>query len=407
MALLSTSSYGQKWLNNFDDDDRIVASSLIDNLMLIGASEFTSKINAKLMAIASQARQDNQVVAFYAEREVDKENKIVKAIFPNSEYGRAVGDGVPPIIVDPAKQDVGSEGIVATLITKLCKANGSRCLSHPGPDLLRNSKAKKIVIVTDFIGSGRRLSDMLDAFSKVASINSWKSYKCISFEVICYSATDRGLEWVKGHSLKPIVHVHVACPTIDEIFEGQELGSIKQLCKKYPKKARFSFGFGHTGSLIAFSHGIPNNAPAILYNSASGWRPLFEGRSTIGADIDAISDPADRLVANSEKVLKIRNARKLLKESESELWVHSVLIMNAIKKGLRTTTRLSGRTQIPLAQVEIVLALALEAKWLTPRNTLTALGRRELRWSKFLKLPDEPIAPQNDTLYFPTQLRAP
>ena len=407
MVSISTSKYGQKWLDNFDHYDRIVASTLIDNLMLVSASEFASKINAKLMAMASQADQNNQVIAFYAEREIDKENGTVKAIFPNSENGRALGDGVPPVQVDAVKQDVGSEGIVATFITKLCKANQSRCLPHPGPNLLRKQKVKKIIIVTDFIGSGRRLYDMMDAFSKVASINSWRSYKCISFEVVCYSATESGLKWVESHSLKPIVHVHVACPTIDESFEGQKLGAIKQLCKKYPKKARYSFGFGHTGSLIVFSHGIPNNAPAILYNSAGGWNPLFEGRSAIGADIDDISDPADRLVANSEKVLKIRNARKLLKNSESELWLGSVLIMDAIKKGLRTTTRLSGRTQIPLSQVETVLALALEAKWLTPRNTLTALGRRELRWSKWLKPQDEAIASQNDMFYFPTQLRAP
>jgi len=155
------------------------------------------------------------------------------------------------------------------------------------------------------------------------------------------------------------------------------------------------------------SHGIPNNAPAILYNSAGGWSPLFEGRSTAEADIDAIADPADMLVANSEKVLKIRNARKLLQNTESELWVHSILILNAIKKGHRTKTRLSGWTQIPLSQVQLVLALALEAKWLTPHNTLTALGRRELRRSKWFKLPDETIAPQSDALYFPTQLRAP
>lgn len=408
MALLSTSLHGQVWLKNFDSTDQIAASLLIDNLMLVGASEFASQINSQLAKISRQAHTENQTLALFAEREIKDKNNNIPPFFPGSENGRAVGKGIQPVKVDLKKQDVGSEGIVAALITKFCKTNPDTCMSHPGPDALRASKVRKIVIVTDFIGSGRRLCEMLDAFSQVATIQSWISYHLISFHIVCYSATELGLETLKRHSLRPEVSLHVACPVIDEAFEGANLGAIKLLCKKYPKRSRSPFGFRSTGALIAFSHGIPNNAPYILHSSAKGWKPLFEGRSTVNADIDAIADSADMLVQNSEKVLKIRGARKLLEESESELWLHTMLVLSAVKKGLRTASKLSACTQLPLSQVEKILNLAFEAKWLTQKNSLTTLGRRELKWQRiWRKFPDDALVFGDGNLYFPTQLRAP
>lgn len=405
MALLSTTQHGIEWLKNFDADDRVAASLLIDNLMLVGASEFASKINTHLKTLVEQANDAGQMLAFYAESEVNKdEKKNILPFFPDSENGRAIGDGIPPVTVDPGTQDVGSEGIVATLITKFCKANSKACLSHPGPDALRKNKIRKIVIVTDFIGSGRRLYEMLEAFAKVATIQSWVSYHLISFHIVCYSATETGLGFLKSHSLRPDVSVHISCPVIDEAFEGEELGAIKLLCRKYPdRKSGFPFGFNNTGSLIAFSHGIPNNAPYILHGSQKGWKPLFQNRSTADADIDEFADSSDVLVRNSEKTLKIRNARSTLLKSEGELWLHTMLVLKAIQKKVRTAPKLSARLQLPLERVEEILKLASEAKWLTPKNSLTVLGRKELKWSR---LPKEVLVIEGSNLYFPTQLRA-
>lgn len=405
MSLLSESDYGQEWLKNFDLSDRKTASLLIDRLMLVGSSEFTSAIVKQLETISVKAGKDKEMIALFAEREVEKHNHEIMTFFPGSKSGRAVGAGIQPVKVDPQKQDVGSEGILAALITKFCKSYPNIAMSHPGPDSLRKSKVRKIVIVTDFIGSGGRLYEMLDAFAKVATLQSWRSYHLISFHVVCYSATEFGMKTLLHHPLRPKIHSHVACPVIDEAFEGADLGAVKLLCKRYPKKSKFPFGFMGTGSLIAFSHGIPNNAPQILHSSAKGWKPLFEGRSTFAADIDSIADSTDLIIKNSEKTLKTRNARKLLEDDESELWVHTMLVLYGVRRGLRTASKLSARTQIPLSSVEKVLNLACEAKWLTSKNSLTALGRRELKGLKWRDLPENVLALGKSNLYFPTQLR--
>jgi hypothetical protein len=406
MAVLSTTAFGKEWLSNFDPSDRATAALLIDRLMLVSASDFTSAMFGLLSQAVGRQGVTGLPLALYAEREVEMVVGDVKPIFPGSETGRAQGDGVPPVLVDPLMQDVGSEGILAALISKFCKANSSSAISHPGPDQLRATKARRIVLVTDFIGSGNRVYQMLDAFSKVASIQSWRSYKLISFEVICYSATEYGFATVKRHPLAPLVTMHVACPVVDEAFEGAELGAVKLLCKNYPKRSRFPFGFNRTGSLIAFSHGIPNNAPSILHSSSSGWKPLFVGRSTLSASLDAVADSTELIAQNSKRVLGIRNARSVLAQSEGELWAHSMLVLDAVRTGFRTPARVSARTQIPMSRTEEIFALALTAGWLTLKSSLTSLGRRELAHLKRRNVLTDVLASKPDTMYFPNQLRA-
>ena len=408
MAELSKTSFAQSWLNNFPPQDRDTASLLLDRIMLVGASEFIAAITKQMDRIERECQSAQPCLALYAEREIEKCNYDVIPFFPRTGKGRATGDGIPPVSVDLKKQDVGSEGIIAALISKYCKVPENYAISHPGPDALRENRVRKIVIVTDFVGSGRRINEMLDAFALVASIQSWRSYGLLDFHVVCYSGTELGLHNVRRHSLRPKVSFHIACPVINEAFSGSEFGAIKLLCKTYPgKRSRSPFGFNDTGALIAFSHGIPNNAPAILHSHAGGWKPLFPGRSTASSEIDRIADSSEMLAKNSERVLRVRAARKLLSDSEGELWTHAMLVLDAIRSGAKTPTKVSALTQIPIERVEEVIALSQTAGWVTPKRTLTRMGRREIRGIRKYFLIDEEFAFPESNMYFPSQLRAP
>lgn len=406
MPLLSETKYGQEWLENFDAPDKKTASLLIDRLMLVGSSDFVSALVKETEKIAQDSTKKNETIALYAEREMPEVNHEVTAFFPGTETGRATGAGIQPVTVDLNKQDVGSEGIIAALITKFCKGHPSLAFSHPGPDTLRKEKVRKIIIITDFIGSGQRIYGMLDAFEKVATVQSWLSYHLISFHVLCYSGTQYGISTLLRHPLKPEISCHVACPEMEEAFSGRELGAIKELCSKYPKKSKWPLGFNSTGALIAFAHGIPNNAPSILHSSDRGWKPLFRGRSTLFAEIDKIADKNDLITKLSAETIKIRDARACLRERDGEVWLHTMLILDAIKRRIKTAQKLSAYCSLPLSSVESILDLALEAKWLTPALSLTALGRSELKYSRWYMPAKNYLVEDKNTLYFPTQLRA-
>lgn len=404
MALLSNTPYGQNWLKNFDAADQKTAKLLIDNLMVVGSAQLNSGMIEMLDEVYNQAQGKKESIALYAEREVEKINHEVQAFFPNSEKGRAIGLGVQPVIVKPEEQDVGSEGIFAALITKFCKAHQD-CFSHPGPDQLRTHKVRKIVVVTDFIGSGRRLHNMLEAFFKVASIRSWHSYSLVSFHIIAYSATEFGMRNVKNHTLKPEIHTHVACPVIDEAFEGEELGLVKKLCKKYPIGTKFPLGFRSTGALIAFPHGIPNNSPEILHSTKNGWCALFPKRSTATSEFDDFAKSEDFIANHSEKTLKIREARHKLENSEGRVLIYLMLVLETIRKGIKATDKISASTHVSIKEVKKIIETGIEAKWITHKNSLTTLGRRELKHYKLFNAEKINVVFEPDSLYFPNQLR--
>lgn len=263
------------------------------------------------------------------------------------------------------------------------------------------------MLVTDFIGSGERMSRMLDALWKVATIRSWASYKLISFEVVCYSATEWGLSHVRRHSTAPNIRTFAACPTLHEAFKGVELKEVEALCFKYPKKSRDWLGFRSTGSLIAFSHGIPNNAPAIFHSSRGGWRPLFVGRSTQMTDLNAAADTAADIEERSQALLGVRNAQHVLSTASGEQWTYTMMVLLTIRGGSTSPMTISARTRVPLSRVDEVLALALKAGWLYPSMRLTPMGRRELRSLLRWGGDTSELAFPHSDLYFPKQLRAP
>lgn len=100
--------------------------------MLVSANEFVSKIVRMLSDIEGAAAQKNERIALYAEREMPvNEYFEVPAFFPETEFGRATGPGIQPVVADPRSQSVGSEGIVAALISKFCVAHRSTTLRIP------------------------------------------------------------------------------------------------------------------------------------------------------------------------------------------------------------------------------------------------------------------------------------
>jgi hypothetical protein len=218
-----------------------------------------------------------------------------------------------------------------------------------------------------------------------------------------------GVEQVTSSKLKPKVLLVTACPTLSDAFSGSDLSAVTALCRKYPRKARYPLGFGWTGALIAFAHGIPNNAPALLYVKQAKknlWEPLFRGRSTVGVPYDFPSLSQDVVAERASRLLQLRVAKGHLDNPRTRTWIVTLLILDALAAGARDAPQVSARTRLPLDQVETTLSYLLVVGWITARNTLTPLGQRE--WARLRQRRQaRPVLPKPDApFYFPTQLRA-
>lgn len=284
MVKLSETDAGIAWLKQFDVDDQATAANLIDTMLLVSRDEFFERLRELILERSSQV---NGRIGLYAEREIRKNRGILNRLFKENR-GRACGTGPAP--VQPTHvyaPQVGSEGLVAWLITDLCREHPHRFLNHPGPDQIRRRKAHAFFLITDFIGSGTRACNYLQAAWRVASVKSWSSLHLLLFEVVAYSATDAGHSALKAHPSHPSVSLVIPCPTIESEFDSLAVDRIRSLCIRYDPidhKPVEALGFGGAGALIAFAHGCPNNAPRILHKKSTRkstrWKPLFPARVT-------------------------------------------------------------------------------------------------------------------------------
>lgn len=405
VSRFSASEAAQRWLDRFSGADRETAAAILDEMLLVSANEFNHGVTRLLNQVFG-ARENNRPLALYAEREVERENNDILPIFANSHQGRAVGEGPRPIPFDPDRPEVGSEGILANLITSYCRSHGKDALNHPGPDLLRKKRAGPIVIVADFIGSGQRVWKMLEAFRTVATIRSWRSYHLIEFYVVAYSGTERGIHRVQASGLRPTVLTVAGCPTINSAFRGPARNSVYQLCRSHPPGHRDPLGYGQLGVLIAFEHGVPNNAPPILHSGWGKWTPLFHRRSTVEASSEFPATNREEIAARAERLLCIRNATAYLSDSRGSRWIETMLVLAAIESGARTIPAISAQTRIKLETVRDTLEFTEIARWTTKAIRLSQLGRAELQRLRKRRA-RTPVLPKPDKpYYYPTQLRA-
>ena len=110
------------FLSHFSEADQSLASDLLNEVDLIAADELTAGLTS---LIRHRAQQAAGLVGLYAEKEVRQQTHGGKRrpdrLYPEkyrSRKWRAYGNDVVPVPAGHArKRDIGSEGLVASLIS--------------------------------------------------------------------------------------------------------------------------------------------------------------------------------------------------------------------------------------------------------------------------------------------------
>ncbi|EBL1339783.1 hypothetical protein ABRE13_002202 [Salmonella enterica] len=407
-----TSETTQTWLAQFDPQSQIKMIKMLEAMRLVSRDQFSESIRTRILQISEKV--DGRV-GLYVEREIPPKKQPPIPLFQqvSTRPRRAFGQGPAPISPDEDKPaDVGSEGIVAQLVSELCREFPNKFVNHPGPDALRKQKKpiNTLLLVTDLIGSGERAERYLDAFWVVYSVKSWWSGRRsngLSFGIVGYAATPVGMKRVQAHCLSPNVCIVTECPTIDNAFDKEQASEIKQICIKYDSSSSNveSLGFQQTGALIAFAHGVPNNAPRILYNYSGSWTPLFARRKT-----SATRENFDhRLGQEDVQRLLVRMRHKRLADGQD--WsraqkgtLETYLVLAALSRPPRNIEVVARRTGLTLLEVESVLIKAKKNDWVDKRNRLTDQGQAYLCAAKSKKRSSQLIE-SHAQLYYPSTLR--
>lgn len=418
------SESAKAWLRQFAVRDQKLAADLLEIFRFVSRDEFASGLKELVL---HQAQFVNGPVALYAERELGHRRGIPHRLFKEStgKVKRSYGVGPQPVKSTKAYHpEVGSEGIVAQLITDLCRQSPKEFLNHPGPDQIRKTRARAFWVLTDFVGSGKRAYDYLSAAWKLRSVRSWTSSGFLRFGVIAYAMTQLGESRIDRHPCKPLTLCVQPCPTIFSAFSGSAVDAQVSLCERYDPirhspdtiKDDGFLGFGGVGALIAFAHGAPNNTPRIFHKTsrrANGWIPLFPARVTAGLSSTGFGRSlrpetiSARLNALGNKALaKSPAARNASIEVKKRY-----LVLAALSRGQRGDVILAIKTGLSTFEVQSVCQELERFGWVGPRRVLTDAGLGELRHLR------RRVAQQRQRVsigaevekppYYPTSLRAP
>lgn len=403
----------QAWIEQFSAEDKPTAVALIEAIKLVSRDEFAQQLRA---LIKRRIAAGSGPVGLYAERELGSRWGQPHRLFKEThrKHMRAYGAGPSPVAstkrYDP---QVGSEGLVAQIITEICRELRGKVFSHPGPNTIRNHKIRRLFVVTDLLGSGQRAHKYLRAAWKVRSVRSWWSWGYIRFEVLTYAATPRGRRHVANHPSTPTVTSVTTCPTIRTAFSPTEAARVIRVCERYdPDKNAIgaSLGYSDTGALIVFAHGAPNNTPRLLRKSTRHWAALFPERVTAEQ-----AHTFDHGVTEARVTARLRAMRELrlakspwLNEAGPES-LRLMLVLAATSHGQRSDESIAARTGLNEADVHVLVDRAKLLGWLNGVGRLTDLGQGQLAHARKGRSVNNwrSLFSDDKPHYYPRSLRAP
>ena len=404
----------RRWLDQFEDNDRPSVAKLTALIQLVSGDRLRRDL---VRLLEERICADPTPVALYNESERRKWKGIPNRLFEETvranpkrkgkKIWRVTGKVGPALVPRQRFVDerVGSEGVIANMLTQFAKQHARSVFLSPGPDTIRQRRVRRFVLVTDFIGSGTRAVTFLNAAWRLGSVRSWWSRRATSgmrFEVVAFSGTEGGIRAVQSHPSRPLVSVVTRCPTIEQAFLPAQARAVIDVCKRYAPTATDPLGFGGTGVLLAFDHGMPNNAPTIFWEKSRRWRPLFPGRTTIGSasPFNVVASEGDE-----RKRLEVAARESVMGRPLGATSIEMV-VLSALRRSPRHADAVSGRLGLDLTRVSEAFDQLRAWGWIDTHQQLTERGRYMVSRLAEVEV-RKPLPPVENLHYFPESLRVP
>ena len=252
---LEESPEAHAWLLQFAAVDREVARQYLRGLRLVSESEFERQVHLQLDALLASHPGENFALFSVTE--------------PPNQF--AVGGG--------RRMPGSSADRIRHLIENTFRVHGARVSANPTVESMRAQRIRNVVLVEDFIGSGRRVTDFWRELMS-PSVKSWVSRKWTKTWLITYAAFEEGLHAAVRH-IGGLKRQQIRCVLDPASARFGLTQPMREVFSRYGLAAQSSsggLGFGEGGCNIVFQHGCPNNAPLVLWQSTKRFRPLFPDR---------------------------------------------------------------------------------------------------------------------------------
>lgn len=357
--MLDEFELGKAWLKQFSFVDREVGRQLLRSLRLVSNTLFETAVSNMLMNLFGELSSENFALFSVVETPTDED--------PVETPRRVAGS---------------SADRIKHMNENLARIYGPRIQAHPTIHSMRAQRMKNVVLVEDFIGTGRRIAtylrDLMDP-----TLKSWISYKWTKLWIVCYGGLDAGVRHVmgKGYGLDSN-RMRLATPAQRP---GQFVSPLMAtFCTKYAVRtlrSQVPLGIGNGAVGMIFEHSCPNNAPVVLWSKGRNFTPLFPERGIPVQLKPAFSQanvnrPAHVLWDASQYRLALAMLREPnLERHQGSQW-RLLLMMGLASRSRWDDSRIASIMGIPIAEVTQQRFEAYRLNMVdTQTHSLTEFGR--------------------------------
>ena len=350
---------GRAWLDQFPFVEGEVGRQLLRSLRLVSNTQFETGISNKVIELVGQLSNENFALFSVSETSTD--------------------DDEPGI---PRRVAGSSADRVKHINENLARICGRRVQAHPTVRSMRAQRMKNVVLIEDFIGTGRRIATHL-RYALDPTLKSWISYKWTKLWIVCYGGLRAGIDNVlrMGYGLDAdrIRLVNAAQRP------GQFLSPLMmEFCKTYAartRRSRIPLGFGNGAVGMIFEHSCPNNAPVVLWSNGPKFKPLFPEQG-IPVELkpafsqEDVNRPAQILWEMSQYRLAIAMLHEPnLERREDSQW-RLLLMLGLASRSRWEDSKIAGVLGIPIADVTQQRFQAYRLNMLDAQtHLLTGFGR--------------------------------
>lgn len=372
---LSETTRATAWLNQFDDEDRTSARTLLDSVRFVPGAEVIDGVRREVEEFL--LRGSNQIPV------------AVVPILSIEDMDGVPDDGsvIDPVVFesfDPAQpiaNNPGSEALMAHVLSEIRKGSSAAFLV-PSPlsrDVMKNTRSRTLLCITDYIGSGSQVLNYIETWYRHKTIKSWRSLGLLKIVVVAYASTAGGKKEVEASPHIDELRIIQIAPGIERLQQNPN-EKLEQLCRVYARRARLGrpLGYHDSAGLYASSYSVPNNLPAILIKGSRRWEPFFDKRSVsaeTAAEIGYQRPPADL----PQQLLTVGQPRLSMRIAAGQIdhrWHRYLTAMVVLPKDEAALALALG---LDLPALRAVLQTLNRFGLIDSSNRLTAAGRRALQ----------------------------
>jgi hypothetical protein len=398
--MLSETSHGLAWLDNFEPGDRDVAKRALDGLTVLNWSAIRPKLLDLVTEVLESVKGPSWILPLMATEDILAVTGLPDeaSLVPFESY--PVGAGIASL--------PGSEGMVGNMLRDLL---GKEDVLAPNVPLhqLRESRVRSAVVVTDYSGSGSQVRRFVRILLSNPSLKSWHSFGWLRVHVVAFAVSAEARATIgRLHEVDQLHAVMTAPAIADQPWSSKTKNAVIELCRRYPPGVG-GLGYRQHGGLYALEESVPNTLPEMFTHQGAGWASLFGDRTTptrlsveLSLSDDSVADLSGAAREFGQERLSTALGRQMRTESRQLL---TVLAAFLVSKGSRDRAELAlGANR---RDSDRIVDYLISIGWLDSELRVTRAGRGELVAGKARtrKVPRAQISTPDPSPYYPRSLR--